>query len=123
METNKAAVHALCMYTTRLKSEYSSRWWRSRRSEDLRIQTHGLYFDFSKHIIDQEALQSLSAYAKSCSIGKRVRAYFSGAKINVTEDRAVLHTALRRPASDTLIVDDQDVVQQVHDVLERMTAF
>ena len=109
METNKAAVHALMhQHATRLKSEsLKSLVAQSERSEDLRIQTHGLYFDFSKHIIDQEALQSLSAYAKSCSIDKHVRAYFSGAKINVTEDRAVLHTALRRPASDTLIVDDQ----------------
>ena len=82
METNKAAVHALMhQHATRLKSEsLKSLVAQSERSEDLRIQTHGLYFDFSKHIIDQEALQSLSAYAKSCSIDKHVRAYFSRRK-------------------------------------------
>ncbi|MGB0646417.1 MAG: glucose-6-phosphate isomerase, partial [Bradymonadia bacterium] len=125
METNKADVLArMLKHAMRLKSDsLKSLVAQSQRSEALRIETHGLYFDFSKHMIDQEALGALSAYATSCSIDTHIRAYFSGEKINVTEDRAVLHTALRRGASDTLIVDGQDVVKQVHAVLDRLTHF
>ena len=84
-----------------------------------------LHFDLSKNLITDETVKLLLDLASELGIEARRDAMFAGEHINTTEDRAVLHTALRRPASDagTLMVDGQDVVADVHEVLDRMYAF
>ncbi|MGV1036282.1 MAG: glucose-6-phosphate isomerase [Candidatus Nanopelagicales bacterium] len=83
----------------------------------------GLYMDYSKQRVDQETLQLLLSLAEQRGVRERAQAMFDGAHINVTEDRAVLHTALRDPRSVALTVDSQDVVADVNDVLDKMAAF
>jgi glucose-6-phosphate isomerase len=83
----------------------------------------GLYADFSKHRITDETLRLLLALADEYGLRTRIDAMFRGEKINVTEDRAVLHVALRAPKDERIVVDGQDVVPLVHDVLDRMAAF
>ena len=87
------------------------------------IETDGMFFDFSKHLIDQQALEALVQFSHSMGLDEERSSYFNGGRINVTEDRSVLHTALRRPRSEKLVVDGQDVVAQVHEVLNRLTKF
>ena len=84
-----------------------------------------LHFDLSKNLITDETVKLLADLGRACGVEERRDAMFSGEHINTTEDRAVLHTALRRPASQKgeLIVDGQDVVADVHEVLDRMYAF
>lgn len=83
----------------------------------------GLYMDYSKQRVDQETLQLLLALAEQRGVRERAQAMFDGVHINVTEDRAVLHTALRDPRSVSLTVDGQDVVADVNDVLDKMAGF
>ena len=95
------------------------------RVEKLSYRAGDLYFDLSKNLVTDETLKLLVDLGRACGIEERRDAMFSGEHINTTEDRAVLHTALRRPASQKgeLIVDGQDVVADVHEVLDRMYAF
>lgn len=95
------------------------------RVEKLSYRAGDLYFDLSKNLVTDETLKLLVDLGRSCGVEERRDAMFSGEHINTTEDRAVLHTALRRPASQKgeLIVDGQDVVADVHEVLDRMYAF
>jgi glucose-6-phosphate isomerase len=83
----------------------------------------GLYLDFSKNRITQETLLLLGGLAKERGVKDRREAMFRGEHINVSEDRAVLHVALRMPRERSLIVDGEDVVKQVHETLDRMGAF
>ena len=84
-----------------------------------------LHFDLSKNLVTDETVKLLCDLARDVKLEDRRKAMFSGVHINTTEDRAVLHTALRRPASDKgkIIVDGQDVVADVHEVLDRMYDF
>ncbi|NYI07189.1 glucose-6-phosphate isomerase [Allostreptomyces psammosilenae] len=82
-----------------------------------------LYLDYSKHRVDADALRDLVALAERAGLAERIAAMFSGEHINVSEDRAVLHTALRLPRGARLTVDGQDVVADVHAVLDRMGDF
>lgn len=95
------------------------------RVEKLSYHAGDLYFDLSKNLVTDETLKLLVDLGRACGVEERRDAMFSGEHINTTEDRAVLHTALRRPASQKgeLIVDGQDVVADVHEVLDRMYAF
>ena len=95
------------------------------RVEKLSYRAGDLYFDMSKNLVTDETLKLLVDLGRACGVEERRDAMFSGEHINTTEDRAVLHTALRRPASQKgeLIVDGQDVVADVHEVLDRMYAF
>jgi glucose-6-phosphate isomerase len=93
------------------------------RGERLVAEAAGLYLDYSKNRINDETRRLLLALAEACSIGKRIDAMFSGEKINATEQRAVLHVALRAPLSERILVDGRDVVPEVHAVLDRMAAF
>jgi glucose-6-phosphate isomerase len=95
----------------------------STRGERMCIEALGLYLDYSKNRITDETLTLLVGLANECALPARIEAMFSGAKINVTEDRAVLHVALRAPPSERILVDGVDVVPEVHAVLERMAAF
>ena len=83
----------------------------------------GLYLDYSKNRMTDETLGLLVALAEQSGMAARMEAMFKGERINVSEDRAVLHVALRTPKSASLIVEGHDVVKQVHEVLERMAAF
>ncbi|WP_035100643.1 glucose-6-phosphate isomerase [Enorma massiliensis] len=95
------------------------------RVKKLSFEAGDLHFDLSKNLITDETVKLLSDLGRAVHVEERRDAMFCGAHINTTEDRAVLHTALRRPASEkgALIVDGQDVVADVHEVLDRMYAF
>ena len=82
-----------------------------------------LVLDYSKHRIDRDTLGLLTALARRAGLPERTEAMFSGAHINTSENRAVLHTALRLPRDATLVVDGQDVVADVHETLDRMGSF
>jgi glucose-6-phosphate isomerase len=93
------------------------------RGERLALEAEGLYLDYSKNRITDETLGLLVALAEQSGLRERIDAMFAGQHINVTEDRAVLHVALRAPRGSTLLVDGRDVIADVHDVLDRMTRF
>ena len=93
------------------------------RGERLTAEAAGLYVDYSKQRVDDETLHLLRDLAAACGLEARIAAMFDGRKINVTEDRAVLHTALRAPAHAKVTVDGENVIPAVHAVLERMAAF
>ncbi len=95
------------------------------RVNKLSFEAGDLHFDLSKNLITDETVKLLADLGRAVRVEERRDEMFSGVHINTTEDRAVLHTALRRPASEkgTLIVDSQDVVADVHEVLDRMYAF
>ena len=95
------------------------------RVNKLSFDAGDLHFDLSKNLVTDETVKLLCDLAREVKLEERRDAMFSGEHINTTEDRAVLHTALRRPATEKgqLIVDGQDVVADVHEVLDRMYAF
>ncbi|ACO46679.1 glucose-6-phosphate isomerase [Deinococcus deserti] len=93
------------------------------RGERLTAEGAGLYLDYSKHRVTDETLDLLVALAHARGLPERRDAMFGGEKINVTEGRAVLHTALRAPRGSDVLVDGRNVVPDVHEVLERMAAF
>ncbi|MFL5834000.1 MAG: glucose-6-phosphate isomerase [Solirubrobacterales bacterium] len=93
------------------------------RGERLRAEGAGLYLDFSKNRITDETLMLLGGLAQQRGVFDRREAMFAGEHINVSEDRAVLHVALRMPRERSLVVDGVDVVKQVHETLDRMAAF
>ncbi len=95
----------------------------STRGEKMKVEDVGIYFDYSKNRITNETLTLLLQLTKECGLKDRIEAMFRGDKINVTEGRAVLHVALRAPKSEKIVVDGEDVVPQVHAVLDKMTAF
>src|SRR5438552_3943914 len=94
-----------------------------RRGERLTAEAAGLYLDYSKHRITDATLVLLLRLAEECGLARRIDAMFSGEKINVTEQRAALHVALRAPKHEQMLVDGVDVVPEVHAVLDRMAAF
>ena len=96
-----------------------------KRVEKLSFDLNDLHFDLSKNLVTDETLDKLVALGRAVHLEERRDAMYAGAHINTTEDRAVLHTALRRPASDKgkFVVDGQDTVADVHEVLDRMYAF
>jgi glucose-6-phosphate isomerase len=87
------------------------------------IDDLGLYFDYAKHRVTDETLRLLVQLAEECGLRERIDAMFRGDKINVTEHRAVLHVALRAPRDAHIYVDGEDVVPEVHAVLDKMSAF
>src|SRR6201995_1171680 len=93
------------------------------RGERLTAEAAGVYLDYSKNRVTDETMALLIELAEESGVAQRRDAMFRGEHINVSENRAVLHTALRLPATATLVVDGQDVVAAVHAVLSRMRAF
>jgi glucose-6-phosphate isomerase len=93
------------------------------RGERLVAEGAGLYLDYSKNRITDETVGLLAALAEQSGLADRIEAMFTGERINVSENRSVLHVALRMPRSASLIVDGVDVVKEVHEVLDRMGAF
>ncbi len=94
-----------------------------KRGERFAVEGVGLYLDYSKHRITEETMRLLLALAEESGLRERIEAMFSGEKINVTENRAVLHVALRAPRGTSISVDGENVVPKVHEVLDRMSAF
>src|SRR5256714_677670 len=95
----------------------------TRRGERFGTEAAGIYFDYSKNRITEETMRLLQQLAESSGLQERIEAMFRGEKINVTEQRAVLHVALRAPRDETIVVDGENVVPQVHAVLDRMADF
>jgi glucose-6-phosphate isomerase len=93
------------------------------RGTRFAVEAEGVYFDYSKHRITDETLKLLFQLAEESGVWARMEAMFRGEKINITEDRAVLHTALRAPKGAVINVDGKNVVPEVHEVLDRMAAF
>ena len=95
----------------------------SNRGERLTAKVAGLVLDYSKSRIMDETVELLVALAEECRLQERIEAMFRGDKINFTEGRAALHTALRTPRESSVIVDGENVVPKVHSVLDRMSDF
>ena len=95
----------------------------AKRGERFTVEAAGLFLDFSKNCITDQTLKLLLQLAGECGLREKIDAMFSGAKINVTENRAVLHVALRAPKGETILMDGKNVVPEVHAVLDKMTAF
>ena len=95
----------------------------SKRGERLKAEAIGIYLDYSKNRITDETLSLLLQLAEESGLRGRIDAMFRGDKINITENRAVLHVALRAPKGTSILVDGKDVVPEVHDVLDRMSSF
>ncbi|MGC2604002.1 MAG: glucose-6-phosphate isomerase, partial [Silvibacterium sp.] len=93
------------------------------RGTRLTVEAEGVYLDYSKHRITDETLKLLLQLAEDSGVKARMEAMFRGDKINITEDRAVLHIALRAPKGATINVHGKNVVPEVHEVLDRMAAF
>jgi len=94
-----------------------------KRGERLALEAVGLYLDYSKNRVTDETLKLLWQLAEECGLRSRIEAMFGGEKINITENRAVLHVALRAPGGTSIVVDGENVVPQVHAVLDKMSAF
>jgi len=95
----------------------------AKRGERFTVEAVCLFLDYSKNRVTDETLQLLLQLAEESGLRSRIDAMFSGEKINITEKRAVLHTALRAPRDASVIVDGKNVVPEVHAVLDRMAAF
>jgi glucose-6-phosphate isomerase len=93
------------------------------RGERMTLEAAGIFLDYSKNRITDETLKLLLQLAEESGLRERIDAMFRGEKINITEDRAVLHIALRAPKGASITVDGEDVVPQVHAVLDKMTDF
>ncbi len=93
------------------------------RADTMVVEVGDLRVDYSKHRITDETVELLLALAERAELSARIEAMFAGERINVTEDRAVLHAALRAPAGTVITEEGQDVVPEVHRVLERASAF
>ena len=93
------------------------------RGERLTVEAAGVYLDYSKHRVTDETMGLLRQLADESDLRGRIDAMFRGDKINVTENRAVLHVALRAPTSASIVVDGHDVIPDVHRVLDRMSDF
>ena len=94
-----------------------------KRGEKLTAEACGIFLDYSKNRVTQQTLGLLVRLAEERGLRGRIDAMFRGDKINTTENRAVLHTALRAPRGEKIMVDGEDVVPAVHDVLDKMAAF
>jgi glucose-6-phosphate isomerase len=93
------------------------------RAERFTFTAADLFVDLSKNLLDDDILAALVELGEQMGLEARRDAMYAGERINVTENRSVLHTALRRPRTDSLVVDSVDVVAEVHEVLDRIYAF
>jgi glucose-6-phosphate isomerase len=95
----------------------------AQRGERLTLEAVGIYFDYSKNRVTDETLRLLAQLAEEAGLHRRVEAMFRGERINSTENRSVLHVALRAPKDASIVVDGENVVPKVHAVLDRMADF
>ena len=94
-----------------------------KRGDRFTLEAAGLYLDYSKNRITEQTVKLLLQLADECQLRDRIDAMFRGEKINITENRAVLHVALRAPKNVSIVVDGENVVPEVHEVLDKMSAF
>ncbi len=123
--TQRPQWQALASHRDEIGSRHLREWFAAdpARGERMTAEGAGLYLDYSKNRVGGETLRLLLALADACSVRERRDAMFRGERINYTEQRAVLHVALRAPAGERILVDGHDVVPDVHAVLDRMAAF
>jgi glucose-6-phosphate isomerase len=95
----------------------------SNRGERFAAEAAGIYLDYSKNRITEKTLELLIQLADESGLRSRIDAMFRGDKVNITEDRAALHIALRSPREGSIVVDGQNLVRQVYNVLEKMSDF
>ena len=112
--------HADRLRTTHLRELFAAD---RRRGESHTASAADLFIDYSKHLVDDGALSALLALTEAAGLRAQVDAMFAGQRINITEDRAVLHTALRAPRGSSVVLDGVDVVADVHEVLDQMAVF
>src|SRR6266436_9323360 len=93
------------------------------RGERLTAEAAGIHLDYPKNRVTDETLALLCRLAEESGLRERIDAMFGGDKINLTENRAVLHVALRAPRGTSIVVDGENVVPQVHAVLDKMADF
>jgi glucose-6-phosphate isomerase len=123
--TQRAAWKALAAHHRKIKDVHLRKLFADdpKRGTRLTAETNGLFLDFSKNRITDKTLKLLLQLATESDLHGRIGAMFRGEKINVTENRAVLHTALRAPKGATIVVDGKNVVPDVHAVLDKMADF
>jgi len=123
--TQRASWKALQAHYDQIKGKHLRQLFADdpKRGERLSLEAEGLYLDYSKNRVTGETIRLLVELAKDCGVHVRIDAMFSGEKINITEDRAVLHVALRAPRGAKIMVDGENVVPKVHEVLDRMAEF
>ena len=123
--TQRSTWQALGAHYQQVKNQTLSQLFAGdpRRGERFTLEATGLYLDYSKNRVTDETLRLLVALAEECQLRDRIAAMFRGDKINLTENRAVLHTALRAPRNACILVDGKNVVPDVHAVLDRMATF
>ena len=121
----RAAYKALLAHRESISKRPLSQLFRDdpQRATRFSHELVGLYVDFAKQRIDADTLHLLLALAEESGVGPKIEAMFRGDKLNFTEDRAVLHVALRTPRGRSIVVDGEDVVPKVHEVLDRMADF
>src|SRR6476469_9911145 len=119
-EWRDLAVHAEEMRAVHLRSLFDADATRGTR---FVAEAAGLYMDYSKHRVRSETLDRLFALARASRLNERIEQMFRGDRINVTENRPVLHVALRAPRSTSILLDGRNVVEDVHAVLDRMADF
>ena len=117
---NALAAHSKKIGATHLRTLFAED---PKRGTKLTAEAAGLFLDYSKNRVTEETMKLLVGLAEECGVRGRIEAMFRGEKINITEDRAVLHVALRTPKGRKIVVDGKDVVPEVHAVLEKMSAF
>ncbi|MEO6909399.1 MAG: glucose-6-phosphate isomerase, partial [Edaphobacter sp.] len=93
------------------------------RGDLFTAEAVGIFLDYSKNRITDETLKLLIALAEESGLREKIEAMFRGDKINITENRAVLHVALRAPKGESIVLDGEDVVPAVHQVLDKMSGF
>src|SRR2546423_652028 len=123
--TERPAYQALAAHYEQIKGRHLRELFAEdpRRGARLAIEDVGIYFDYSKNRVTDETIKLLIGLAEACGVGERRDAMFRGEKINLTENRAVLHVALRAPRNQSIFVDGVDVVPEVHAVLDHMAEF
>jgi glucose-6-phosphate isomerase len=114
------AEHAATMRSRTIRELFAADHGRASR---MTVDAAGIHADLSKHRATEDTLRLLVALAEERGLPERIEAMVTGARINVTENRSVLHTALRAPRGESLLVEGVDVVAEVHAVLERMAEF
>jgi len=123
--TNQSAWKALAAHYKKVSKLHLRKLFADdpKRGQRMALEAVGLYLDYSKNRVTDETLRLLIRLAEQSGLRERMDAMFRGEKINITENRAVLHVALRAPKGSTILVDGKNVVPDVHAVLDRMAAF
>ena len=123
--TQRPAWRALAAHHKRIQNVHLRKLFADdpQRGKQMAVEAAGLYLDYSKNRITGQTLKLLVQLARESDLSGRIAAMFNGQKINITENRAVLHVALRAPKGATIVVDGKNVVPEVHAVLNKMADF